>query len=125
MLYEFIAVFLGGGLGSLIRFLTTKCSQRLVGLPHFGTFAVNILGCFVIGVVFGLLARKTTIFPQHIKLFLTVGFLGGLTTFSTFNFEVFELIKNGKIIHGTTYLFLTCFIGLASTLGGMYLAHKI
>lgn len=125
MLCEFIAVFLGGGFGSLIRFLITKCSLKFADLPHFGTFTANIFGCLIIGFIYGLITKKTNFIPQHIKIFITIGFLGGLTTFSTFNFEVFELIKTGKIINRIFYLSLTCLLGLLATLLGLLFANKL
>lgn len=124
-MYDFFIVFIGGGIGAFVRLLFTKLSNYLVGFSHCGTFVVNIIGCFFIGLIFGLLAKDINIITPEVKIFLTVGFLGGLTTFSTFNYEVFELIKNGKIIFGITYLFLTCFVGLVSTLVGMCLANKM
>ena len=55
-----------------------------------------------------------------VKLFITVGILGGLTTFSTLNVEVFELIKSGKIFYGLFYMLISCLIGLLCTFGGYW-----
>ena len=84
MLYEVIAIFLGGGLGAVLRYLITQYSSRSFGISHYGTFAVNILGCLLIGFVIGITINKITL-PNELKLFIMVGFLGGLTTFSTFS----------------------------------------
>ena len=120
-----IAIFLGGGIGAILRFCATILSSKFFATPIYGTFAVNIVGCFLIGSLFGLVCNKTEALPLAIKLFLTTGLLGGLTTFSTLNFEVFELIKSGKILIGLGYLFLSCFIGLICTYFGYSLFSKI
>ena len=82
-----------------------------------GTFVANLLGCFLIGYVLGLTMEKINL-PTEVKLFITVGFLGGLTTFSTFNNETFCLLKEGKFLLGTSYMALSCLLGLAFTLLG-------
>ena len=112
MLYELLAVFAGGGIGAVARYLMTLGAGRLFGMTYVGTFAVNIIGCFAIGYILGL----------TLNLFITVGFLGGLTTFSTFNYEVFSFLKDGKIIHGAGYMLLSCLLGLLFTLAGYRLS---
>lgn len=123
MLYELTAVFAGGGIGAVLRYLMTLCAVKCFGMPCVGTFVVNIAGCFAIGYIFGLTLNKTALLPQHLKLFITVGFLGGLTTFSTFNYEVFSFFKDGKIIHGAGYMLLSCLLGLLFTLAGFLAAN--
>ena len=120
MLYEVIAIFLGGGLGAVLRYLITQYSSRSFGISHYGSFAVNILGCLLIGFVIGITINKITL-PNELKLFIMVGFLGGLTTFSTFNSETFYLLKNGNILHGLSYVITSCTLGLVSTCIGYYL----
>lgn len=117
MLYEVLAIFTGGGLGAVLRYLVTHYSNKFFGIPHIGTFTVNIIGCLLIGFVLGLTINKTVL-PQEVKLFITVGFLGGLTTFSTFNSEIFYLIKEGNIFQGTAYMLTSCLIGLIFTYAG-------
>ena len=123
MLYELVAVFAGGGIGAVLRYLMTLCAGKCFGMPYVGTFVVNIAGCFAIGYIFGLTLNKTALLPQHLKLFITVWFLGGLTTFSTFNYEVFSFFKDGKIIHGAGYMLLSCLLGLLFTLAGVLTAN--
>ena len=119
MLNEILAIFIGGGLGAVLRYLVTRFSHRICGVPHVGTFVANILGCFLIGYVLGLTMEKINL-PTEVKLFITVGFLGGLTTFSTFNNETFCLLKEGKFLLGAGYMVLSCLLGLAFTLLGYH-----
>lgn len=124
MLIKILAVFIGGGLGAVSRFLITFLCRSLFALPFLGTLLVNLVGCFFIGYTSGLLLNKINITSHTLKLFITVGLLGGLTTFSTFNFELFELIKNGKFTLGILYFVVSCAGGLALTFFGYYLSVK-
>ena len=124
MLINLSLVFIGGGIGAVLRYLVSLSCQKLFSLPILGTFSVNLLGCFLIGYFFGVLLNKTDIIPQALRIFITIGFLGGLTTFSTFSFETFELIKNGKTSIGLLYLIGSCLLGLLLTLLGYYIATK-
>lgn len=121
MLIKLFSVFIGGGLGAILRYLAGICSQSLFNKAIYGTFAVNIIGCFLIGAVFAFTLDKIDAINPTLKLLITAGFLGGLTTFSTFNLEVFELIKNGKPLLGFVYLVSSCLFGLMAT----FLAYLI
>ena len=123
MFCKFLSVFIGGGVGALLRFIASLLSKKYFMAPIFGTFFVNILGCFLLGLVFGLTLNKINM-SETLKLFITVGFLGGLTTFSTFNLEVLELLKAGKIGMSFLYIFLSCIFGLLFTYLG-YLVSKV
>ena len=94
-----LAVFTGGGTGAICRYLATKLSAKYIGSCIWGTLSVNILGCFLIGYIFALTMQKAASMPPAVKLFLTAGFLGGLTTFSTFSMEAFGFLKDGKIFN--------------------------
>lgn len=124
MLNSVILIFIGGGIGAVLRYAVTVLCRSLFSLSILGTLSVNLIGCFLIGFVFGFLLNKSDIIPQTLKLFVTVGFLGGLTTFSTFNLEIFEMIKNGKITIGLLYMIGSCSIGLILTFIGYYIAIK-
>lgn len=102
-----LSIFLGGGLGSLLRFLISEQTNRLfLSSFPFGTIVVNVLGAFLMGLVVSYFADKVNI-SQNIKMFLTIGFLGGFTTFSTFNLDFYQLFSNGEILASLLYLFVT------------------
>lgn len=102
-----ILIFLGGGLGSLSRFvLANKLNTEL----PYGTFLANILGCLLIGIFIALFEKE--IFSNSLYLFLTIGFCGGFTTFSSFAAENFKMITQGNIIHFLAYLFLSFMVGV-------------
>lgn len=122
MFYKIISVFIGGGIGATLRFVLSIFSKKYFLTPVFATFFVNIIGCFLLGFVFGLTSNRIHI-SESLKLFITVGFLGGLTTFSTFNLEIFEFFKTEKIIEAFLYMFLSCAFGLLFTFLG-YLVSK-
>ena len=125
MLMKFIAIFIGGGLGALLRYAIAISMRSMPLSPLIGTLSANIIGCFLIGFVFALSINKVDMLPTALKLFIIVGFLGGLTTFSTFNIEIFELIKAGKIFTGLSYMVISCAIGLIATYLGYLLYSKI
>ncbi|MFA7403700.1 MAG: fluoride efflux transporter CrcB [Pelobacteraceae bacterium] len=89
-----IALFCAGG--GLTRYYLSGWVYSLLGRAFpYGTFAVNIIGAYLIGLVMELGLRSTLI-PDAVRLGLTVGFLGGLTTFSTFSYETFSLLEDGQ-----------------------------
>ena len=92
---KILLVFIGGGLGAVSRFfLTTALSGKLGNFPV-GTLAANVFGSLLMGLVVGLLVGRTNLEP--VRLFVTVGFLGGFTTFSSFSAETLALIHGGQI----------------------------
>lgn len=91
-----IALFCAGG--GLTRYYLSGWLYGLMGRAFpYGTFAVNIIGAYLIGLVMELGLRSTLI-PDTLRLGLTVGFLGGLTTFSTFSYETFSLLEDGRFL---------------------------
>ena len=98
-----LSIFLGGGVGALLRFLISEQTDRLFS---FGTIVVNVLGASLMGLVVSYFADKVNV-SQNIKMFLTIGFLGGFTTFSTFNLDFYQLFSNGEILASLLYLFVT------------------
>lgn len=99
-------VFLGGGLGSLLRWvLCCKIST------HWGVFLVNIVGAFFIGCAYEYFSKHSGFKPE-IKLLIITGLLGGFTTFSTYLLDFITLINNGKYLEGASYLLLSILVGL-------------
>ncbi len=94
---EFVVVFLGGGIGSALRYWLSGSVYRFVK-PTFpyGTLVVNVGGCFLIGFLMAVFEERFVVQPL-LRLFLTIGILGGFTTFSTFSFETIELLREGSM----------------------------
>ena len=125
MLYNVLAVFLGGGLGAVSRYLTGYYMLKYISfnLP-FATLCVNIVGCFILGFLYILFISKPDISPA-LKFALTAGFCGGLTTFSTFSLELFEMIGQQRLAYAFRYLLLSILIGLLAVALGAYLCKVI
>ena len=117
-----IAIFLGGGIGAVSRFLISLNLTKIynINLP-IATFLVNIIGSFAIGFLYILFMGKTDLTPA-LKLALTVGFCGGLTTFSTFSLELFEMISHQQFMQAAIYALLSVLVCLAMTGIGVYCA---
>ena len=118
-------IFLGGGIGACVRYGISLSALKINKPMWVGTFAVNIIGCLLIGYMAGLILAKPNLLSDNLKFGLTVGFLGGLTTFSTFSLETLTLLKDGKLLVGIGYMVLSCVIGLLCAGFGYYLASKI
>lgn len=119
-----ILVFLGGGLGSLIRFGISKW----VGTLHthyfpFGTLAANVLACFALGVVLGLADTRHLLSPSA-KIFWTLGFCGGFSTFSTFSGETISLFQSGFTLPAILYITASLALCIAAILAGLYLSQS-
>jgi fluoride exporter len=110
----------GGFLGSIARFAASRYFQNLfLSAYPWGTFLVNIIGCLLIGVFYGVFTRSGYLSAEW-RLFLTVGFCGGFTTFSTFANENFLLIREGDFFYFILYTGLSVFLGIAAVyLGNM------
>ena len=118
MIKTLLAIGCGSAIGGICRYLLTELlSRQELKLLPWGTFAVNILGCFLIGIIFGLIDRGMTISPA-MKAFLTVGFCGGFTTFSTFINENFMMLSTGQALSALGYTVLSFAIGLLAVWGG-------
>lgn len=107
-----ILIGAGGFFGSIARFLTSKYIQDHLALSFpIGTLVVNIVGCFTLGVIYGFMERGE-IFSQDVRIFLTIGFCGGFTTFSTFAYENASLLRDGNFIQSALYIALSVFAGI-------------
>lgn len=96
-------------------------TNRLMGLSYPGTFFANLAGCFIIGYVFGVTLQKADSISPVLKLLITTGFLGGLTTFSTFSLESMCFLREGKWIHFVIYTTTSIFFGLIAAYSGFML----
>ncbi|MFD2101195.1 fluoride efflux transporter CrcB [Flagellimonas iocasae] len=114
-------VFLGGGFGSVLRFLISKPLNVLSPNFFYGTFLVNIVGCLLIGFILGLSARGN-ILSYNTTLFLATGFCGGFTTFSAFAFEKNFLLKNSELLHFSIYMISSIVIGVLAVVFGLWLS---
>lgn len=121
-LYLISLVGLGGFLGSVTRYVISISIQSRIehGFP-FGTLTVNIIGCFVIGILIGVSLSKSITISDNIKLFISTGFLGGFTTFSAFSAETLALIDKGDLSIAFLYAALSVFLGLSATWIGIIL----
>lgn len=116
---KLLAIFTGGGIGAVLRFLVGfLCKNHNLTLP-IATFFVNIIGSFIIGFVLAYSVLKTDFSPTT-KLFLTVGFCGGLTTFSTFSVECLDYLASGKIIEFFIYTLLSVAVCVVAAGLGAY-----
>jgi len=95
-----LLVAFGGMLGSIARYWLAGVIQRLDGVEFpFGTFGVNVLGSFIVGVVIALSLERGTL-PPNARIFLAIGLCGGFTTMSTFSYETMALLRDGQAILG-------------------------
>jgi fluoride exporter len=119
MIRTLLLVGTGGFLGSVSRFLVSRLMQN--NFPSafpFGTFFVNISGCFLIGLIYGF-SERSSLFTSGWKVFLAVGFCGGFTTFSTFANENLAMLRDGDFFHFLLYTGLSVFLGIAATFFGV------
>ncbi len=120
-----LLVFLGGGLGSVVRFSLGKWVNALHS-HHFpwGTLVVNVIACLALGLIVGLADHKQIISPSA-RLFWTVGFCGGFSTFSTFSNETLVLIQGGFTISVILYITFSLLLCVAATFGGLYMGENL
>jgi CrcB protein len=94
---QLIVIGVGGAIGALARYLLGGAVHRLVpGFFPYGTFVVNLLGCLIFGVIVGIAESRVAIGPIG-RAFILIGVLGGFTTFSSFTYETFELVRGGQM----------------------------
>lgn len=127
MIYSIVAIVSGAGIGALLRwFLGLKFNSLYSAIPM-GTLSANILGGYLIGIAIAFFSTNTALSPEW-RLFIITGFLGGLTTFSTFSAEIVTAIQEGRLSHAAMGVILhvggsliMTFLGIASM---MYLQNR-
>ena len=111
-MYNFLIVFLGGGLGATLRYAFNVLF--LSKFSYWTTFSINILGCLLIGIISVLGFHIALFMSPTAKLLIVTGFLGGFTTLSTFQLEIFFLVKDARYIEAVFYAFLTLIVSFIS-----------
>ena len=116
---RFFWVCFAGGVGTGARYLLSGWVQRRVGSTFpFGTLAVNLIGCFLLGVVMQV-ALSSRLLPPDVRIVVAIGLLGGFTTYSTFNYETLILFREGAWGLGVGTIFVTLIGCLAAALTGI------
>ncbi len=121
---QFLLIFIGGGIGSFLRFLISKSLNSYFPNFYLGTFLVNIVGCFIIGILIGLTVKNNYL-SENQMLLLATGFCGGFTTFSTFALESHILLKEHSIFYMSTYLGLSVMLGIFAIAAGLWLCRLL
>ncbi len=123
-MFNVLAVFIGGGLGSLARYGIGRFTVHTLGADFpFGTLFVNVLSCVVLGFSLSMVESRTQLIWS--RSFIAVGFCGGFSTFSTFSLETINLLKEGQWLYAGTSVLLNltlCLLGIAL---GIYCAKQI
>jgi fluoride exporter len=121
---RFLLICLGGAAGTGARYLVALWSaQRFGSAFPYGTLIVNVVGCFLIALIMHL--AMTNAWPATLRAALTIGFLGGFTTYSSFNFETTRLIEEGALARALLNVVLTLGGGFAAGVLGLLLARQL
>ncbi|APG65154.1 protein CrcB [Tenacibaculum todarodis] len=121
---QLFLVFIGGGFGSVLRFMIGKWLNNSENGVPYGTFAANILGSLLIGIILGLAAKNNTL-TENSTLLLATGFCGGFTTFSTFAYENHVFLKSGDFTSFAFYTIASFIVGFLAVFAGMYVVKFI
>jgi fluoride exporter len=121
----FLIVFIGGGLGAALRHGVNILAANLIGTSFpYGTMIINILGSLTMGLIAEYFALKSGL-PQHWRLFLTTGILGGFTTFSAFSLEAALLYERGQIVNAAIYVIGSVVLAIAGLFVGLAIVRAL
>jgi len=119
----YIVIAVGGAFGAISRFwIATNVDKLYPATYPWGTFIVNLIGCFFIGLLFVLFSEKLLL-ADNVRSLLVVGFLGAMTTFSTFSLDVLVLIEQGQYGMAFSYLLGSVVVCLIATFVGINIAR--
>jgi fluoride exporter len=122
----YLIVFLGGGIGAALRHGVNVLCSRLLGAAFpYATAFENISGSFVMGLIAGYFALRSTGVPQHLQLFLTTGILGGYTTFSAFSLDAVLLYERGALGLAAVYVLVSVVLSIAGLFAGLAVARHL
>jgi CrcB protein len=118
-----VAVATGGGAGATVRYLTTLFGVKVFGDKFpVGTVVANLVGCFIAGLLVGLLERRLTFSPT-VQLAVFTGFLGGLTTLSAFSVETMGFMRDGAWGLAVTHIILNAGLGIVMVVTGLFVSR--
>lgn len=123
MIKNIALVFVGGGLGSSLRYLLSFYLNKANTIPY-GTFVANVSGSFLIGLILGLVL-KNNLFSPNTTLLLAVGFCGGYTTFSSFAYENYLFLKNDEFGLFALYTIGSIALGIAAVFAGIWISRTL
>lgn len=122
---QLVYIGLFGALGCVARYLVSGWIYALAGRAFpWGTLAVNIFGSFILGLIMEGTLRSSLI-PAQVRIGVTIGFLGGFTTFSTFSYETFRLLEDGSFLQAGANFFLSTLLCLVATAAGIFIARQL
>ena len=122
---KYLMVGVGGCLGSILRFwLGSYIGNKMGTRFPYGTFMINVTGSFLVGLVFALLTVKTQWSPNW-RYLIPIGFIGGYTTFSAFEYETLRTMQDGQIGLGLLYVAASVVVGFVAVWGGMIAGRAI
>ena len=122
---KILLIAMAGGLGSLSRYYLTGIVHKIAGLGFpFGTFVVNLIGCFLFCLIWGFIENRLTI-PATVRIVVLTGYMGAFTTFSTFIFETQNLLSHGQFIFAALNVIGQVVLGLGLAFAGLALGRAI
>lgn len=120
----YVALFVGGGLGTLCRFWVSKSLSPYLVFP-LGTLASNILASLIMGFFLGYWAKADGGVPYLLRLWVAVGFCGGFSTFSAYSFEVFQMLQQGRWGTAAVYVMMSTAFCVLSTALAWWIAQSV